>query len=270
MAAAGGGRRTVVFVATTAEESGLLGSKHYVEHPVGPREGIRAAVNIDSVGRLGSAALGVIGASTATEWPHVFRGIGFVTGIQTQMASQGLEASDQASFIARGIPAVQLFTQPHVDYHRPTDTVDKVDVAGLVRVATVAREAIAYLADRPEPLTITISTDVKPGSTSSEAAGSAGGQASGGAAPRRAGFGIVPDFQFAGPGVKAASLVPGSPAEQAGLQAGDVLIEMAGKSLSSLSAYSDVLRGLSPGQSVAVVFERDGTRHQATATLGAR
>ena len=142
MAATGAPRRTVVFVATTAEEAGMLGSKHYVEHPVRPREGIRSVLNIDSVGRLGTAPLGVIGSATATEWPHVFRGIGFVTGIQTQFATQGLESSDQASFIAKGIPAVQLFTSPHIDYHRPGDTADKVDIAGLVRVATVAREAV--------------------------------------------------------------------------------------------------------------------------------
>ena len=130
MAAAGAPRRTIVFVATTAEEAGMLGSKHYVEHPVRPREGIRSVLNIDSVGRLGTAPVGVIGSATATEWPHVFRGIGFVTGIQTQLATQGLESSDQASFIARGIPAVQLFTPPHADYHRPGDTADKVDIAG--------------------------------------------------------------------------------------------------------------------------------------------
>ena len=190
MADAGASRRTIVFVATTAEEAGMLGSKHYVEHPVRPREGIRSVLNIDSVGRLGTAPLGVIGSATATEWPHVFRGIGFVTGIQTQFASQGLESSDQASFIARGIPAVQLFTPPHTDYHRPGDTADKVDVAGLVRVATVAREAVTYLADRPEPLTITIAA---PGAQTPTAA------APGPQGARRAGFGIVPDFAFAGP-----------------------------------------------------------------------
>ena len=128
IAAAGAPRRTVVFVAVTAEEAGMLGSKHYVDNPVRPRDGIRAVLNIDSVGRLGTAPLGVIGSATATEWPHVFRGIGFVTGIQTQMATQGLESSDQASFIAKGIPGVQLFTPPHVDYHRPGDTPDKVDI----------------------------------------------------------------------------------------------------------------------------------------------
>jgi aminopeptidase N len=264
MAAAGPARRTVIFVAVTAEESGLVGSQHYVEQPVRPREGIRAVVNIDSVGRLGTAPLGVIGSATATEWPHVFRGIGFVTGIPTQMASQGVESSDQASFIARGIPAVQLFTAPHVDYHRPGDTPDKVDVPGLVRVATVAREAVTYLADRPEPLTVAIAA---PGTA---AAAAPGGPSAGAPPARRAGFGIVPDFAFAGPGVKAASLVAGSPAEQAGMKAGDVLLEMAGTPLASLSAYSDVLKTLAPGQSVAVTFERAGARQQATVTLTAR
>ncbi len=267
MAAAGPPRRTIVFLAVTGEEAGMLGSRHYVDHPVRPRDGIRAVVNIDSVGRLGTSPVGVIGSGTASEWPHVFRGIGFVTGIQTQMASQGLASSDQASFIARGIPAVQLFTPPHVDYHRPGDTADKVDVPGLVRIATVAREAVAYLSERPEPLTATIAGG------GSAAAPSPGAQASGagaGPGPRRAGFGIVPDFAFAGPGVKASGLVPGSAAERAGMKAGDVLVEMAGKPLASLSAYSDVLRTLAPGQEVAVVFERAGTRMTATVMLTAR
>ena len=80
----------------------------------------------------------------------------------------------------------------------------------------------------------------------------------------------MPDFNFSGPGVKASSLVPGSPADKAGMQAGDVLLEMDGKALASLSAYSDVLRGLAPGQSVAVVFERHGQRRTATVTLSSR
>lgn len=270
MAAAGPPRRTLVFVAVTAEESGMQGSKHYVEHPVRPREGIRAMLNIDSVGRLGTAPLGVIGASTATEWPHVFRGIGFVTGIQTQMATQGIESSDQASFIARGIPGVQLFTAPHADYHRPGDTADKVDIPGLVRVATVAREALAYLVERPEPLTVTITSSSNPEGRAGSPNRTSETPPATAPAPRRAGFGIVPDFAFGGPGVKASGLVPGSPAEQAGMKAGDVLLEMAGKPLGSLSAYSDVLKTLAPGQQVPVTFERQGTRQQVTVTLSTR
>ena len=260
LAASGAARRTVVVIAFTGEDAGLIGSRHYVEHPVLPKDGIRAIVNLDSVGRLGSGQIGVLGAGTATEWPHVFRGIGFVTGIETQLAQEALPASDQASFAAAGIPGVQLFTPPHADYHRPTDTADKIDVAGLVKVATVAREAVAYLADRPEPLTVTI-----------------GGPATAGTPPpsgdkpaRRAGLGLIPEFAFSGPGVKASGLVPGSPAEKAGMRAGDVLLEVAGTTLASLRAYSDLLKTLAPGQSVPVVFERDGQRHQASVVLADR
>jgi hypothetical protein len=259
LVAGGGGRRTVVVVAFTGEDAGLIGSRHYVEHPVLPKEGIRAILNIDSVGRLGTGTLGVLGSGTATEWSHVFRGIGFVTGVQTQMVSDPLPASDQASFAAAGIPGVQLFTPPHADYHRPSDTAEKVDVAGLVKVATVAREAVSYLADRPEPLTVTIGP---------AAATAAAPAAPGGA--RRAGLGIIPDFAFAGPGVKASGLVPGSPAEKAGLRAGDVLVEMNGTPLASLQAYSAVLKTLAPGQSVAIVFERGGQRQSATVALAER
>ena len=260
LAASGAARRTVVVIAFTGEDAGLIGSRHYVEHPVLPRDGIRAIVNLDSVGRLGSGQIGVLGAGTATEWPHVFRGIGFVTGIQTQLAQEALPASDQASFAAAGIPGVQLFTPPHADYHRPTDTADKIDVGGLVKVATVAREAIAYLADRPEPLTATIGG---PATTSTP-------QPSGNKPARRAGLGLIPEFGFSGPGVKASGLVPGSPAEKAGMRAGDVLLEVAGTTLASLRAYSDVLKTLAPGQAVPVVFERDGRRHQASVVLADR
>jgi hypothetical protein len=261
LAASGAARRTVVVIAFTGEDAGLIGSRHYVEHPVLPRDGIRAIVNLDSVGRLGGGQIGVLGAGTAAEWPHVFRGIGFVTGIQTQLAQEALPASDQASFAAAGIPGVQLFTPPHADYHRPTDTADKIDVAGLVKIATVAREAIAYLADRPEPLTATIGG---PATANTPA------PPSGDRPARRAGLGLIPEFAFSGPGVKASGLIPGSPAEKAGMRAGDVLLEVAGTTLASLRAYSDLLKTLAPGQSVPVVFERDGQRHQARVVLADR
>ena len=260
LAASGAGRRSIVVVAFTGEEAGLIGSRHYVEHPVLPRDGIRAIVNIDAVGRLGSGQIGVLGAGTATEWPHVFRGIGFVTGTQTQLVQEALPASDQASFATAGIPGVQLFTPPHADYHRPTDTADKIDIAGLVKVATVTKEAIAYLADRAEPLTVTIGSPATTSATPS----------SGDKPARRASLGLVPEFAHSGPGVKAAGLVPGSPAEKAGMRAGDVLLEVAGTPLASLRAYSDLLKTLTPGQSVPVVFERNGQRHEATVVLAER
>ena len=98
----------------------------------------------------------MLGTGTATEWPHIFRGAGFVTGIEGSYVAQSLESSDQVPFVEHGIPAVQVFSGAHADYHRPTDTPDKIDGAGLVKVATYVKEGVAYLAERPEKLTATI------------------------------------------------------------------------------------------------------------------
>jgi S1-C subfamily serine protease len=191
------------------------------------------------------------------EWPHIFRGAGFLTGVEIEMAAMEIAASDQASFHEAGVPAVQLFSGPHLDYHRPTDTAEKLDPAGLARVAAVAKEAVEYLAGRPEPLTSTLE----------------GGSAS--AAPRAPGarkvsFGIVPDFAFKGEGVRLAGTAPGSPAEQAGLREGDVLVRLGGDVVVDLRGFSGILKRLAPGQKVEAVYRRDGEERRVEVEVEAR
>lgn len=156
MAAEGGGARNLVFIAFSGEEAGLLGSKHYVSYPRFPVSGMRGMINMDTVGRLFSSELSIHETGTATEWPHIFRGIGFVTGIKCKNIPARVGGSDQESFIFAGVPAVHIFTGAHADYHRPTDTPDKIDYPGLVKVATVAKEALSYLIERDEPMTVRI------------------------------------------------------------------------------------------------------------------
>jgi len=250
-------RRTLVFVAFSAEESGLLGSKYYVEHPVFPLDKLIGVVNLDTVGRLGDGKVSVLGTGTATEWQHIFRGASFVTGVESRNIPEPLPSSDQASFVAKGVPAVQLFTPAHADYHKPADTADKIDAPGLVKVAALAKEAVVYLGERPQPLTNTI----KPGPSAPPA---------GDAQPRRVSFGSIPDFAFAGPGVRVGGVVAGSPAEKAGLKEGDVVTAIDGKPVANLQGFSDLLKDLSPGQTVAVSFTREGKSQRVSLTLAAR
>jgi S1-C subfamily serine protease len=163
------------------------------------------------------------------------------------------------SFIEQGVPAVQIFTAAHGDYHRPGDTSDKIDVAGLVKVATFVREGLAYLAERPEPLTNTITpaSGVAPRASVAPAA----------PATRRVSFGTVPDFGFPGPGVKVSGLVEGSPAAKAGIHAGDVVTRINDKDVVNLQEFSNMLRGLSAGQTVQVVLIRDGKELTMAVTL---
>ncbi|NJM06546.1 PDZ domain-containing protein [Candidatus Gracilibacteria bacterium] len=223
-----------------------------------PLAGVRAAINLDTVGRLGSEKLGILGGSTAEEWPHVFRGCSFVTGVESRMLAGSAEGSDQWSLIERGIPAVQITTGPHADYHRPGDTIEKVDVAGLVKVATLVKEAVAYLAERPEPLKVTI------------AGRESGATAAAPAQGRKVSFGTIPDFAFAGPGVRLAGVVPGSPAERAGLAEGDVLVRLGGEEIADLRAFSERLKTLSPGDAVRVTVQREGRELSLEVTVTGR
>jgi S1-C subfamily serine protease len=176
---------------------------------------------------------------------------------------ESIESSDQVSFIEQNVPAVQIFTAAHADYHRPTDTADKIDVPGLARVAAFVKEGIAYLAERPEPLTNTIKPPPTPAPGASPAPPAA-------AAGRRVSFGTVPDFAFPGPGVRVTGLVPDSPAAKAGIREGDVVLRVGDAPIANLQEFSNVLRTLAPGQTVKVILRRGAEDVQVAVTLAER
>ncbi len=237
--------RSVVFVAFTGEEAGRLGSRHYVQHAGAyPAGKMIAMLNLDTVGRLGDKPLTVFGSGSAEEWVHIFRGAAYATGATVTPVADDFGTSDQTSFIDAGVPAVQLFGSLHADIHRPTDTLDKIDVAGMVKVTELLNEAAVYLAARPEALTSTL----------------AGGEqqlpASAPPDKRRVSLGTVPDFAFSGEGVRIDGVRPGSPAAQAGLQPGDVIIMVNEFPVGDMRDYAAVLRQLNPGDEVRVRFRR--------------
>ena len=271
-AAAGPPPRTLVFVAFAGEEAGLRGSKHFVTQPPVPLAGIRSVLNLDTVGRLGKGEISALATGTASEWQHVFRGITFSTGIPVRNIPGASQSSDQQSFIDRGIPGVQLFTSAHLDYHRPTDTADRIDGDGLVKVATVAREALDYLVQRPAPLTVTIDASMTTSPVAGAAATRDGATPAAAATPpaRRVSFGLVPDYAHQGAGVRAESVVPDSPAARAGMIAGDVLLELDGKPVVGLAEFAETLKGYGPGDKIRAVMMRDGARRTVSVELTAR
>ncbi len=259
----GGGSRNLVLVAFGAEEAGKLGSRHYVRSgkPF-PMDEVRGAINLDTVGRLFDHPVSVLATGTADEWQHIFRGCSFVTGVPSRNVSGSYTASDQESFIEAAVPAVQIFTGAHPDYHRPTDTPEGVDAAGLVKVATFVKEALLYLLEREESLTVTIEAADATGKGPATPAGPTTG--------RRVRFGTIPEFDWQGPGAKIASVLPGSPAEKAGLQAGDVIVRIGDTPVDTLQGYSDVLKRLEPGQTVTARVLRDGAEVEVSVTVEAR
>jgi len=176
-----------------------------------------------------------------------------------QSVAQEVNASDHTAFVEAGVPAVQVFASQAGDYHRPSDTADKIDDAGLGKVAAVVKEAIDYLATRPEPLTF-------------QGPVAAAQPRSSGAPPasRRAATGIVPDMTYQGEGVRVGSVQPGSGAEQAGIKAGDRLLVLGGAKTPNLRALADALRDLQPGQTVDIEFAREVATLRGTLRLGER
>jgi S1-C subfamily serine protease len=215
-------------------------------------------LNLDTVGRLGDGKVTIFGAGSARELPFIFMGASAVTGIPVQVVTQAVDASDHTAFVEAGIPAVQLFASTANDYHRPSDTADKIDYAGTVKVAAILKEAVDYLAARAEPLNYS---------------GTAATAAPRPAAPtvsRRAATGIVPDMTDQGEGVRVGGVQPGSGADSAGIKPGDRLLALGGVKTSNLRALADALRDVAPGQTVEVEFARDATILKSRLRLGER
>jgi len=250
--------RSVVFVAFTGEEWGLRGSRRYVEAMKRwPVSEAMAMINLDTVGRLEDKKITVFGTGSATEWIHIVMGIGFTTGVQAESVADDLGGSDQKSFTEAGLPAVQIFSGAHEDYHRPSDRAESIDPAGLVKIATFVREAVVYLSERENPLTSTLSAEAP----SAPPAASSG---------RRVSLGTLPEFSFPGPGVRIASVMPGTPAEAAGLLAGDLIVAIDDEEIADVRAYAGVLRRHEPGDTIRIRVSRADEQLEVVATLVAR
>lgn len=247
--------RTVVFVAFTGEEEGLLGSTYYVKHPVRPLDSTYAMINLDMVGRLGSRKLTVFGTATAKEFPGLLDSVTTRDDMPFAGSGDGYGASDQESFYADSIPVLFFFSGMEPDYHKSTDDWQKIDFRGLVHIAAVASDVAWRLATRPGPLTLVEVPRPK---------AAMGGEGYG------AYLGTIPDMSESPGGVLLSGVTPGSPADRAGLKGGDVLVQLGDQTIKNLYDMTDALRAHRPGETVTLVYLRDGKRVEAKATLGKR
>lgn len=250
--------RTIIFAAWSGEEAGLLGARHFVQNPVPvPVSGLVGVINIDTVGSLGDLPVSVLATDSAREWPFVFSGITAVTGVPTRSIPGASQSSDQQAFIDVGVPGVQLFTAATANYHQPTDTADTIDAAGLAKVAVVATEAVSYLA----------STDKRPTATGKGVG--AGGEV-GRSERRRVTLGAVPEFGYAGPGIRVDGVVEGSPAARAGIQKGDVIIALGGQPVPDLNGFTALLRNYQAGDRTVVRWKRGDAEQEREVELAPR
>ena len=251
--------RTLVFVAFTAEEVGLIGSSHYVEsHEPGE---IVAMLNLDMVGRLGDGGVSAFGADTAPAFEDLVRRAAVRRGLAVSFVDGSHGPSDHSSFHAAEIPALFFTTGAHEAYHTPDDRAESLRSDGAARVFGLTADVALALAEAQERPHFAAVQPIAP-------RGAARGSHGGGYGPY---LGTVPAFGPASTaGARINAVMPDSPAERAGLAAGDVIVSFAGTPVASLEEFAALLFAQSEGSEVEIVVLRGEERIVTRAVLGRR
>ena len=251
-AAVGGTGRTLVVALFGAEELGLIGSGHYVGRPPVPLMRTVAMVNFDMVGRLRDGRLGVGGGDSGSGLRALVSEAAKQEGVTADVQGSPHGPSDHSRFYEAGVPVLFFHTGIHDDYHRPTDTADKIDADGMARVAALAARVIERLATDARPVYAKVSPPAR------RRGGPSGG----------AFFGISATPRPGADGLRLSNVVPGTAAAQAGLREGDVIVRFAGAPVEGFEDFRAMVRERRPGDTISVLYLRDGEAHTTSATLG--
>ena len=252
-AAAGGAPRTLVFVLFGAEEIGLIGSGHYVRHPVWPLERTTVMLNFDMVGRMRDGKLTIGGADTGDRLRRVLAdALVHVPDVTADIRGTPYSPSDHSRFYSAGTPVLFFHTGLHSDYHRPGDTADKLNVDGMARVAALGARVVEQLNGGPRPVFARVAPPARRSRTAS------------GSGPL---LGVGSDGRTPGDGVRLGHIVPGSAAERAGLRDGDVVVRVGDAPVNTFEELRSAIQARQPGDVVRLVYLRDGRDHVTSATL---
>jgi hypothetical protein len=248
-------KRSIVFIAFSGEELGLLGSAAYVKNPVAPLKSTVAMLNMDMVGRLRNGSLFVGGAGTSPAWKPLLERLngqtaaasgsgatGSESRFQLGLGQDGFGPSDHQSFYVKDLPVLFFFTGTHDDYHKPSDTADKINSEGIREIAEFVREIALEIANEPARIAFSrVQSESK---------------------PTGRGFnvylGTVPNYADQTDGLKLDGVRAGSPAERAGLRAGDVVTRLGRLPVKNVYDYTYALGEMKAGEEIEVVLMREG------------
>jgi len=251
--------RSILFVAFTAEESGLHGSQHYIESPPVPLDDTVTMLNMDMIGRMpsGSSTVSVFGATTGEGLADMVQAEGRWLWLKVLLTGDYGGRSDHAPFVRKKIPGMHFFTGQHRDYHQPSDDADRINAQGGAKVTTL----VYRVADRIANL------DRRPAFREVKAQGPKE-QNDGPAPSYRVVMGLAPGYGDDGiDGMKVEAVTQEGPAEVAGMKAGDRIIEIGGKKVDNVYDYMAATRTNKPGDVVEVVVSRDGKEIKLQVTL---
>jgi len=248
-------RRNVLLAFWSGEELGLIGSTAFVNAPPVALDQIAAYFNFDMVGRMQDNKLTVQAAGTSAVWARIIEQANVAAGFDLMLQQDPYQPTDVASFNQAGIACLNFFTGTHADYHKPSDTADKIAYDDLDRIVAFAAQIARRVGESDEPPAFTKVDQPTQG---------------GGRAGLRVFTGTVPDYSTEVKGLLLGGVIGGGPAEQAGLQKGDIVVEIAGQTIANIYDYTFALELLKIGEPAKVVYMRDGQKRETTLTPAAR
>lgn len=248
-------KRNLLLAFWSGEELGLLGSNAFVSKPPFALDTLAAYLNFDMVGRVADNKLTVQATGTSAMWPKLLEQANIVAGFDLVLQEDPYQPTDVGSFNTASVACLTFFTGAHQEYHKPGDTADKINYEDLVRVGELASGVVRRLMDSAEA----------PQFTKVEQKTDTGGRAG-----LRLFTGTIPDYASEVKGLLLGGVIGGGPAELAGLAKGDVIVEIAGQSITNIYDYTYALELLKIGQPAKVVYMRGGERKETTLTPAAR
>jgi Peptidase family M28/PDZ domain len=263
-------RRTIVFIAFSGEEEGLIGSNYYVNHPVVPMANTVAMINLDMVGRLKDDKLVIGGIGTSSEWralvndqnvaadlktAHVTNGSpGSARPFALTLNEDGYGPSDHSSFYAKQVPVLFFWTGTHNDYHKPSDTAEKINYEGQARIVSFVANIVRQLDKNDKRPTYTVAK--------SESTGRSTGF--------RVYLGTIPNYADSNDGLKLDGVRDDSPAAKAGLKAGDKIVRIGTRDVKNVYDYTYALGEMKAGQEYEIEVIRGSERLKLKITPEAR
>ena len=244
-------RRGVVFAFWSGEELGLVGSSRFAADPPVPLARIVAYLNFDMVGRLRDNRLIVQGVGSSNLWRRLIERRNVPAGFALALQDDPYLPTDSTAFYPKGVPVLSFFTGSHENYNRPSDDAQTLNYRGMTRIASFAAALVGDLANRED----------RPGYAKMERAAGQGSRDG-----LRAYLGTIPDYATESTGVKLSGVRGGSPADQAGLRAGDVIVEFGGQATANIYDYTYALDAARIGEAVRVVVLRAGERIAVSVT----
>jgi hypothetical protein len=234
-------KSNILFIAFSGEENGLWGSNYFVKNPTIDLKTVNYMINMDMVGRLNpEKSLAVHGVGTSPSFPPVLDPIN-ADSLKLVPSESGVGPSDHTSFYLQDLPVLHFFTGQHADYHKPSDDADKINYEGLVQVVRYISRLIAGLDTEPKlAFTKTKDSSDSPRFTVS--------------------MGVVPDYLYDGKGMRVDGVSEGKPAQAAGLQKGDIVIQLGDSTINDMMGYMRALSVFKKGDSTQVVLERAGQK----------